>query len=45
LSEWNDPGYAGHPLYVVVDILISIWEAFFMILQIAGWFLQLFSSL
>jgi hypothetical protein len=38
------PGFTGHPLYVVVDILVFIWEAFWTILEIHLYILQILAG-
>jgi len=40
----DDPGFTRHPLYVLVDTLVGIWEVFFTILEILAGILQLFAG-
>jgi hypothetical protein len=40
----NDPEFARHPLYVLVDILTFVWEAFWTILEIHLYILQILAG-
>jgi len=46
LSEWNDPEFTRHPLYIVGDVLTTIWEVVLTILSmLAGhWRVQLWPN-
>jgi len=45
LSELNEPGFTGHPLYVLVDNLVFLWEALWMGLNLFCWIMQMLAGL